>query len=50
MEKRSNSENVVVQLMANRANLDKISLMMVAGLDAGFELRVTNLVEPGKVH
>jgi hypothetical protein len=52
-EKRSSSGSVVVQFMANRAYLDKITLSVVVGADptnmTGYELRVKGFVEPEKV-
>ena len=47
-EKRSSSGGVVVNFMANRAYLDKITLSVVVGLPmdmTGYELRVKDFVE-----
>ena len=50
-EKRSDSGSVVVRFMADRAYLDKISLMVVTPEPLGgmgYELRLKGFVEPAK--
>jgi hypothetical protein len=43
-EERKSSGSVVVRFMANRAHLEKITLCIVAGLDAGFDVRLKDFI------
>jgi hypothetical protein len=48
-ETRTSSGSVVVRFLADRAYVEKITFCIVAGLDAGYELRVKDFIEPEKV-
>ncbi len=52
-ERRTDSGNVVVRFMADRAFLDKITLSVVAGFPSnmtGYEIRLKDFVELAKDH
>ena len=48
-EERLASGSIVVRFMANRTYLEKVTLCVVAGLDAGYNLRVKEFVELEKI-
>lgn len=45
-EERTASGSILVRFLADRAYLDKLTLCIVAGLDAGYDLKLKDFVQP----